>query len=121
MRGSPDYPAWHKRASWGGTQSRAMAQLVRWWRGQTVLPMETWEYWASDTVKLCKPETLTILREVGWPEKVPCVLCGRTPPAGLDWWDLDKVSGPCCSFSNLNGCRQEGKCNSCEPRGGGRP
>lgn len=83
--------------------------------------METWEYWASDTVKLCKPETLTILREVGWPEKVPCVLCGRTPPAGLDWWDLDKVSGPCCSFSNLNGCRQEGKCNSCEPRGGGRP
>lgn len=99
------YPTWRKSTPWGDNQSRAMYQLIRWYRGLPVMPMETWEYWASDTIKLCNAETLAILREVGWPEQAQCVLCGQTCK-GLDWWEQDEVTGPCCSGFRRDGCRQ---------------
>ena len=102
-RGSDFHPNWTPRPPWGGTQSTAISQLVRWYRDQPVLPMASWIYWASDTVSLCGPCTVETLISVGYPAVTPCVLCGN-PPGGLDWWDLDNVTGPCCSYSK--GCRQ---------------
>jgi len=101
-RGSDFHPTW--RYPWGGTQSTAIAQLVRWVQGKPTLPLGSWEYWASDTVKLCGPETLEALRAINWPAKPICVLCGNEC-AGLDWWNLDGVSGPCCSAWKVTSCR----------------
>lgn len=112
--GQDFYPTWSRSAPWGGTQSTAISQLVRWIRGLPVLPMATWEYWSSEKVKLCKPEALAILRSAGYPEEAVCVLCGKKP-AGLDWWHLDNVSGPCCSAWNVMACR-----NVRLPKGGAR-
>lgn len=100
-RGSDFHPTW--RYPWGGTQCTAISQLIRWCQGKPVLPMASWEWWGSDKVKLVNPETLAVLRAHGYPEVTPCVLCGQ-PPQGLDWWNLDGVSGPCCSHTK--GCRQ---------------
>lgn len=101
-RGSDFHPTW--RYPWGGTQSIAIAQLVRWVQGKPTLPMLSWEYWASDSVKLCGVETLLALRVINWPETPICVLCGNEC-AGLDWWSLDDVSGPCCSAWKSTSCR----------------
>lgn len=102
------YPTWHKIAPWGGTQSVAISQLIRWWRGQPVLPLASWEWWSSGTVKLLHTQdAVDILRDAGYPAVSACVLCGRTPTVGLDWWNLDGVSGPCCSGYSSDGCRQK--------------
>jgi hypothetical protein len=91
----------------GGTVSQAVGQLVRWIRGDTRLPRDTWEYWCGKTVYLAGergPELLATLDASGYcePEKTCCVLCGN-PRIG-DWWSLDKVVGPCCGWRS--GCRQ---------------
>lgn len=105
-RGNDHYPVWHHRAPWGGTCSVAISQLIRWCQGKPVFGMDTWLWWANDRVALADERTIAVLREIGWPEKPICVLCER-PCAGLDWWSLDGVSGPCCAYWNLSGCRQQ--------------
>jgi hypothetical protein len=92
----------------GGTGMQALAQLIRYARDLTRLPLSTFEYWSGDRVKLCKPTTVEILAagDYGDPKKTCCVLCGAIGFIG-DWWSLDKVVGPCCSWSNPNGCKQE--------------
>ena len=92
----------------GGTVSQAIGQLVRWVRGETRLPRDTWEYWCGQTVWLARergPELLAALDASGYCEadKTCCVLCGN-PRIG-DWWSLDGVTGPCCGWRS--GCRQQ--------------
>lgn len=106
-RGQDFYPVWSHEFPGGGTAMTAISQLIRWCAGRPVLPIATWQYWASDTVKLLPNATVGKLIDGGYPVHVKCVLCHETIVGGLDWWHLGKVSGPCCGFRN--GCRQKGK------------
>lgn len=106
--GESFYPVWWGKWGHGGTCCTALSQLVRWIRGQPVLPMCSWEWWCSPTVLLARAkgdELLRVLRDGCYPEHANCVLCGGQVTR-LDWWCLDGVSGPCCGWTS--GCRQEG-------------
>lgn len=104
-RGQDFYPTWHHRWGHGGTAATALAQLIRWIQGKPVLPIASWRYWAQDGVKLIRHgDAAAILLEAGYPEHAHCVLCGIQIDRGMDWWSLDKVSGPCCGWTS--GCRQ---------------
>jgi len=112
-RGQDFYPVWSNKWPNGGTACTALSQLIRWLRGQPALPIASWRYWTSERCKLLKPEAVDILELAGYPTLVPCVLCGRmigwasSEDTGLDWWHLNKVSGPCCRYTK--GCRQKPK------------
>jgi len=85
----------------------ALSQLVRWIRGQDVLPLATWIYWAGLRCWLAGSrgnEMIDRLRHAQYPERVFCVLCGAALIDRLDWWHLNGTSGPCCSWTH--GCRQ---------------
>lgn len=111
-RGQDFYPVWHRQWGHGGTASTALAQLVRWCKGKTVLPLSSWRYWAGETCRLLRQQddngeaALKALLDGGYPETVPCVLCGSHDHIG-DWWSLKKVVGPCCSMRG--GCKQARK------------
>ena len=85
----------------GGTGAMAVGQLARWIRGQTRLPLRTWEYWASDRVKLTNAHTVAALKRLGYddPAKTCCVLCGSDKVG--DWWHLNGKTGPCCSMVDV--------------------
>lgn len=105
-RGGQDfYPMWSHQWPGGGTAITALSQLIRWLRGQPVLPIGTWHYWASEKLKLLPKEAIEQLRDGGYPERADCVLCGNEINGQLDWWNLDGVSGPCCGWTS--GCRQK--------------
>lgn len=114
--GQSFYPTWSQRFCHGGTVTTALAQLVRWVRGQPVLPLGTWRYWCSEKVGLGRrpngasngAELLRVLEEGGYPHVATCCLCGRTPLPRFDWWHLKLVSGPCCDYGDEAGCRQKG-------------
>lgn len=107
-RGQDFYPVWYGSWAHGGTASTALSQLVRWLRGQPVLPLSSWRHWASPGVGLLSPSGAEILRAAGYPEEACCVLCGRRV-GRMDWWSLDGLSGPCCRWDE--GCKQEaGRC-----------
>ena len=104
--GQDFYPTWSRLWGHGGTACTALAQLIRWIQGRPVLPMSTWRYWAGEKCRLAREdgdELIARLTHANYPEHAHCVLCGRELH-GLDWWNLDGVSGPCCSWTN--GCRQ---------------
>ena len=61
-------------------------------------------YWASDKVQLLPNSAVETLRAGGYPPHATCVLCDEQIVGDLDWWHLDKVSGPCCGMRS--GCRQ---------------
>lgn len=106
-RGQDFYPVWHRHRYWGpgGTATTALSQLVRWCQGKPVLPIASWRHWASETCRLLPVDAVKDLLAAGYPEHADCVLCGETITRGLDWWSLDGVSGPCCSWRS--GCRQQ--------------
>lgn len=104
-RGQSFYSVWHDLWPAGGTSMTALSQLVRWCGGKPVLPISTWQYWASERVKLIDPATVEVLRLAGYPELAKCVLCKQDITVGMDWWSLDGVTGPCCG--PRNGCKQE--------------
>lgn len=109
-RGQDFYPVWHREWAHGGTASTALSQLIRWMQGKPVLPLSTWKYWAGDTCKLLRhhpQDAIRLLLDAGYPEHSKCVLCGVSPIERFDWWSLDGVSGPCCSYTT--GCRQKPK------------
>lgn len=106
-RGQDFYPTWHKEWPGGGTASTALSQLVRWLQDKPVLPLASWEYWATEKIKLLPLSAVEELRIGGYPEHAHCVLCGMRLDHGLDWWSLNNVTGPCCHWTN--GCRQKGK------------
>lgn len=86
----------------GGTGTQALAQIIRYVRDLTRLPIETFQYWTGDRVKLGSSNTVEILLAGGYedPLKTCCVLCGNRDYAtsGLDWWSLDGTIGPACSY-----------------------
>lgn len=105
VRGCQDfYPVWSRQWIGGGTSCTALSQLIRWLRREPVLPISTWKYWASETVKLLPESAVDLLLRAGYPVQVQCVLCGREIESSIDWWNLNGVSGPCCSWTT--GCRQ---------------
>lgn len=110
-RGNDFYPVWHREWGHGGTACTALAQLIRWLRGQGVLSIVTWRMWAGEGYRLLRhgdvDAALQGLLDAGYPEVTTCVLCGRSPLKSIDWWNLDGVSGPCCS--GRTGCRQREK------------
>ncbi len=98
-RGRSHHPPWDRIWGHGGTACEALYQLIRWCRDEPVLPLSAWKYWGSDTVKLIHfDEALPKLKHMCWPEHVDCVLCGAETDVARDWWDLDGVSGPLCTF-----------------------
>ena len=106
-RGNDFYPLWHHKWGRGGTVTTALSQLVRWCGEKPVLPLPTWRYWMSPTVRLgddSGDEIVRILTDGGYPEATPCVLCGLPITGRLDWWSLDGISGPSCRWTE--GCRQ---------------
>lgn len=104
-KGQDFYPVWSNKWPCGGTACVALSQLIRWNRNQPVLPLTTWRYWSTDHIGLIDPSILAILKENNYPQEAICVLCNKKITGGLDWWHLDKKSGPCCSY--LSGCRQK--------------
>ena len=106
-RGSSDYPVWYRQFPHGGTSCRALAQLIRWCKGQPVQPLNDWYWWASERVALLHHSSIHILKAAGYPETVPCVLCGEEFETQGGWWNLNGVSGPCCS--RKSGCRQKAR------------
>lgn len=103
-RGQDFYPTWSSKWCGGGTSCTALSQLIRWLRGEPVLPIGTWRHWGSERVKLVSPDAIELLLAGGYPEKTPCVLCGGEIKT-MDWWSLNGVSGPCCGWDT--GCRQK--------------
>jgi hypothetical protein len=103
--GQDFYPPWSNKWPHGGTATTALSQLIRWCRGQPVLPISTWRWWASDKCKLLTSEAVERLLADGYPEHALCVLCQEQIDGGPDWWNLDGVSGPCCGWTS--GCRQQ--------------
>ena len=102
LRSDGSWPmyGYHTRPT-GGTGCQALAQLIRYVHDWSRLPMDTWEYWAGERIKLCTPDTLFLLQhsDYGNPAKTSCVLCGSSDwdKNGLDWWSLDDIVGPSCS------------------------
>jgi len=85
----------------GGTMALAVGQLARWIRGQTRLPLGVWAYWADKNVNLAKTNGLKMiqyLKDSSYNDGkyTKCVLCGIKE--GYDWWCLDGLIGPCCSY-----------------------
>lgn len=91
----------------GGTQAYATGQLVRWIRGATRLPLQSWRYWTGPTCKLggrfvggCDG-LMRMIEESSYPDpdKTKCVICGTNEIMTLDWWSSPTgVVGPCCTF-----------------------
>lgn len=108
-RGGQDfYPTWSNLWVHGGTACMALSQLVRWIRGQPVLPLSTWRHWFGEKCWLARyrgDEGIAALVHAGYPDIATCVLCKKPIAGGLDWWNLDGVSGPCCAWTT--GCRQK--------------
>lgn len=107
--GAACYPIWKRQWPHGGTACQALYQLIRWCQHKPVLPLSQWRWWTSERVRLADdrgPQLVQVLTAGGWPEVVHCVLCGQPVVNGIDWWDLEGVSGPCCHYTS--GCRQRG-------------
>ncbi len=105
-RGGQDfYPTWSQQYPGGGTSCTALSQLIRWCKGEPVLPISTWRYWASETCKLLPLAAVDELLAAGYPEHVDCVLCHQRIVVPFDWWSLNGVSGPCCGWTS--GCGQK--------------
>lgn len=93
--GNGFYPAWYAKWDHGGTACTALSQLVRWLQCKDILPLGTWQYWASDAIKLGDLSTVEILERSGWPTVVHCIKCGEAILSGdLDWYSLKGRSGP---------------------------
>lgn len=103
-RGQDFYPVWHNIYPGGGTSSMALAQLIRWCQDKPVLPLTSWRWWSGESVALVSKEAVDKLESACYPKVVKCVLCRNDIVGSMDWWSLNKVSGPCCS--HLSGCRQ---------------
>ena len=101
LRDDGSWPQYgYRQRPCGGTGFQAIAQVIRYIRDLSRLPLCTWEYWSGETVKLGSKSAVDLIRAAGYddPAKTRCVLCGTNDYAtrGLDWWSLDGVTGPCC-------------------------
>lgn len=110
-----DYPSCYKRLPFGGTCTRATNQIVRRLKGKPVIPLGSFLYLVEGPAKLGQqhgtPSAFrAALVAAGWPEEVPCVLCGAMIRHTGDWWTIgekkNRRSGPSCSMRD---CRKEGR------------
>lgn len=100
-----DYPSVHRILPFGGTCTRATMELTRWVRGIPVRPIEMWHSFvrtggASSIIETAK--------RIGWPQQVPCVMCGRLVGDGIAWDHYDHrpyKPGPGCYYGE--GCKAE--------------
>ena len=104
------FPTWHRRAPWGGTRSYVFDQLVRRCLGKSVMPLAEWQDLIEGPAKLGGkqgPAVMAAVVATGWPEEVPCFLCGKPIQLVGDWWTTGekgkRKSGPSCSMRD---CRQ---------------
>lgn len=95
-RGQDFYPVWKRKYPGGGTSCIALSQLIRWVQNKPVLPLSSWEYWSGDSCRLVPKESVEILKSNKYPQEVKCVRCEKEIIKGIDWWNLNGVSGPCC-------------------------
>lgn len=96
-RGNDFYPTWSHLWGHGGTCCTALSQLVRWVQGKPVHSLNVWRFWAAPGVALGRPrgiDLVEVLRAGGYPERVPCVLCGEVIEGRLEWYSSGGVSGP---------------------------
>lgn len=104
-RGS-DFPTINHKVPFGGTCCCATMELTRWVRGLPVRPLGMWRYFCGKGVGL-PPKALELAIEFGWPEQVPCVMCGRFVGNGVDYDHYDhatlKQPGPGCWYTE--GCK----------------
>jgi hypothetical protein len=117
LPGSDFYPTWSKRFPRGGTSTKALSQLIRWLQGRPVLPISTWRYWASETMRLLPEIAVTDLLRSGYPEHVNCVLCQQQIAGDFDWWSKDDDTGPCCGWRS--GCEQKARPSERRKKSGG--
>lgn len=81
----------------GGTDEQTLVSLVLWCRGLPRLPGYVLKWWQTGNGVFLKR-----LEEIGYDDakSLTCVLCGKMPEGGLDWWSLGEghkaVTGPCC-------------------------
>lgn len=101
-RGS-DYPS-IRGLPFGRTRTQAVMELSRWARGIPVRPVGMWRRYAAVGGS---PTCLDVARVAGWPERVPCVFCGRLLGNGVayDLYDNDELKhpGPGCWYGE--GCK----------------
>jgi hypothetical protein len=92
-----DFPKWHNQSFCGGTGSRVLTQLMRWVRGQPILPLAFWEQ-ASGPNYLNNPNVYDLVRSFGWLVIVPCVFCQEPIVPGQPYdefaWKKHRVCGP---------------------------
>jgi hypothetical protein len=108
------FPTWFRtRGPWGGTRCWAYDQLVRRLLGKATEPLGSWRGVIAGPAKLAGergPRVLDALVAAGWPEEVPCHLCGKAVTRSGDWFTTGekgrRKSGPSCSMSD---CRREAK------------
>lgn len=113
-RNGSHYPSWYrKHAGWGGTQTAVFDQMVRAVLGKPIVPFSSWRYWVNGAPKLCSDRgdvVLDAVAKTGWPETVPCVLCGKQINSVGDWWCVGEgrkqMEGPSCSMRD---CRKVAK------------
>lgn len=99
----------------GGTCTNAIAMLVRYVRNQPVFPLETWRYWASDTILMwrdpvVRDRVLLLLEESDWPRNPHCIFCDRDLTGKMwDWysWKGNSLSGVGCSPFDPEKCPAE--------------
>lgn len=100
-----DFPRIYKRVPFGGTGCVIVSELVRWVRGSPVRPLRVWRYWCGPLVGI-EPHAAELAEAAGWPEDVPCVMCGKTikPTERFDWYSSrGHKPGPGCWYGD--GCK----------------
>lgn len=80
-RGS-DYPSISDRLPFGGTCTRATAELIRWCLAKPIQPIGIWKNFVK-TGGVSK--VFELATEFGWPKQVPCVMCGRLVGDGVSY------------------------------------
>jgi len=93
--GGSFYPVWSHRFPVGGTYTVAIAQLINWTRDKPCVPIQSWEYWCSETIGMKPKELLNILRHSDYPKEQKCYFCDRQD-VQLDWYNFGNKSGLGC-------------------------
>jgi hypothetical protein len=99
----------------GGTCTNAIAMLVRYARNQSVFPLSTWKYWASDTILMwrdpvVRDRCLLLLEESDWPRNPHCIFCDRDLTGrSWDWysWKGSSLEGIGCAPYDPEKCPAE--------------
>ena len=113
------FPTWSNKFPPDGTLTTAFDLLIRRFQGKPSVPLGTWRYLIDGPAKLASVRgtaVITALVAAGWPEEVPCILCGKTLTSCGDWWTVgekgkrNRKSGP--AFSKVGPMKSRMKSRS---------